>query len=197
MRNKIYLLILTLFLFCSPCFADGGIPLWIWSAHNAFSTFAIDILTPVSGSIFFGCIYLFFIIFIELAVCCFIDKKKQIKLDKKVKAISLANVNSTIIGFVITFPILHLTVTLGGTDAKMAAAILGPGNGILTIPLHICCFILSYFVELWTMKKLLADEVDISLIKKIALWVNIWTYFILNPFTIIFLFIVFGLLFTK
>ena len=43
------------------------------------------------------------------------------------------------------------------------------------------------------MKKLLSNEVDILIIKKTALWANIWTYFILNPLTIIVLFVIFGL----
>ncbi|MCI5888816.1 MAG: hypothetical protein MRZ62_04785 [Brachyspira sp.] len=184
MKNKILFSILLMLLYSLPCYADGGIPLWIWTAHNAFSMFTIDILGSVFSSILLGWIFLIFVISIELVVFCFIDKKKQIKLGGKVKIISLANVNSTIIGFLITFPILYLTVNLGDSDAKMTTAILGPGCGILTIPLHIVCFILSYFIELWTMKKLLSKEVDISIVKKTALWANIWTYFILNPFTI-------------
>ena len=184
MKGKFLLIILAMFLFVLPSYADGGIPLWIWTAHNAFSMFAIDILGSVSDSIFLGLIFLIFVILIELLVLCFIDKNKQIKFGEKLKIVTIANINSTIAGFLITFPIVYLTANLGGADSKMAVAILGPGVGFLTIPLHICCFILSYFIELWTMKKLLASEANLSIIKKTVLWANIWTYFILNPLTI-------------
>lgn len=190
MKNKILFSILSILLIASPCYADGGIPLWVWTAHNAFSAIAIDILGP-TFAIFLGFIFLFFVILVEFIVCCFVDKEKQIKIDKKIIAIILANVNSTIAGFLITFPAVYLTLDFGGADAKMGAAIMGPGYGLLTIPLHIICFILSYFIELWTMKKVLINEtVDISIIKKTALWANIWTYFILNPLTIGIIFVV-------
>jgi hypothetical protein len=176
-----------------PCYADGGIPLWIWSAQNAFSTCTIDILGGPISALFFGLIVLFFVILIELTIFCFIDKKKQINLSKKIKVISLSNVYSTIAGFLITFPLVYLTLVIGGSDSEMGVAIMGPGFGILTIPLHIACFVLSYFIELLTMKKLLSNEIDISIIKRTVLWANIWTYFILNPFPIIVLLVILGL----
>lgn len=197
MKNKILFSIILVLLLTLPCYADGGLPLWIWSAQNAFSTCAINILGGPIPAIFLGLIFLFFVILIELLIFCFIDKKKQIKLQKKVEVISLSNIYSTIAGFLITFPLIYLTLVLGGSDSEMGVAIMGPGFGILTIPLHIGCFILSYFIEFWTMKKLLSNEIDISIIKKTALWANIWTYFILNPFTIMVLFVVLLSLFIK
>ena len=136
-KNKILFSIIMVLLLTLPCYADGGIPLWIWSAHNAFSTCTIDILGGPVSAIFFGLIVLSLVILIELLVFYFIDKKKQINLAKKIKVISLSNINSTVAGFLITFPLVYLTLVLGGSDSEMGVAIMGPGFGILFVLLYL------------------------------------------------------------
>lgn len=180
----IFFTILFLLLFnITPAYADGGIPLWIYTAESAYSSVAVRGLE--SSSFALGTIFLLCVIFVEIVVLFFVDKNKSLTFKEKFYSVILANIFSTIAGVIFTLPILYNVPT----DIFV-------GPGLLIFPMHVVCFVLSYFVELYTYKLLFSKKLEPKVIRKIALWTNIWTYFILNPLTIFFVIIALVSLFT-
>ena len=170
--------VLLLLLFnTTPAYADGGIPLWIYTASSAaYSAFTIQGIG--NFSFLLGTIFLLFVIFAEVLIFKFLDINKQFKLKQIICSVTVANIFSVIAGIIITIPVLSIVKSV---DMNNNAII---DLGFLVLPLHIITFIISYYIELFTYKKLFFKNADYSLLKKIALWTNIGTYFVFNILTI-------------
>lgn len=119
-----------------------------------------------------------YVIFVEVLIFKFLDKGKQFKLKQIICSVTVANVFSVIAGIIITVPVLSIIKSM---DMNNNAII---DLRFLVLPLHIITFIISYYIELFTYKKIFFKNADYSLLKKIALWTNIGTYFIFNILTI-------------
>lgn len=161
----------------TPAYADAGIPLWIYTASSAYSAFTIKGLE--NSSFILGTVFLLFVIFAEVLIFKFLDKNKQFNLKQIIYSVTLANSFSTFAGIIITLPLLCFV--------SINNPFIGPG--FLVLPLHIITFILSYYIELFTYKKIFYKNADYSLLKKVALWTNIGTYFVFNILTIFFVLI--------
>lgn len=174
----ILLFVLLLLLFnTTPAYADGGIPLWIYTASSAaYSAFTIKGIG--NFSFLLGTVFLLYVIFVEVLIFKFLDKNKQFKLKQIICSVTVANIFSVIAGIIITLPVLSIVKSIGMNNNAIIDL------GFLVLPLHIITFIISYYIELFTYKKIFSKNANYSLLKKIALWTNIGTYFIFNILTI-------------
>lgn len=174
----ILLFVLFLLLFnTTPAYADGGIPLWIYTASSAaYSAFTIKGIG--NFSFLLGTVFLLYVIFVEVLIFKFLDKNKQFKLKQIICSVTVANIFSVIAGIIITLPVLSIVKSIGMNNNAIIDL------GFLVLPLHIITFIISYYIELFTYKKIFFKNADYPLLKKIALWTNIGTYFIFNILTI-------------
>lgn len=174
------LLVFLLLLFnTTPAYADGGIPLWIYAHEYAFSSLAFK-TGFFDANFLHGLIFLLLVIIVELIVFQFLDKNKKISIKAKFYSLTLANIFSTIAGVILIVPILYLTQK---SDILKYFALFE----LFLLLLHVICFFISYYIELWTYNKFFNNKLESAFIKKVALWTNIWTYFILNPLIIILL----------
>lgn len=170
--------VLLLLLFnTTPAYADGGIPLWIYTASSAaYSTFTIQGIG--NFSFLLGTVFLLYVIFVEVLIFKFLDKDKQFKLKQIICSVTMANIFSVIAGIIITVPVLSIAKSIGMNNNAIIDL------GFLVLPLHIITFIISYYIELFTYKKIFFKNANYSFLKKVALWTNIGTYFIFNILTI-------------
>lgn len=176
-RLILLFVLLSLLFNTTPAYADGGIPLWIYTASSvAYSAFTIKGIG--NFSFLLGTVFLLYVIFVEVLIFKFLDKGKQFKLKQIICSVTVANVFSVIAGIIITVPVLSIIKSM---DMNNNAII---DLRFLVLPLHIITFIISYYIELFTYKKIFFKNADYSLLKKIALWTNIGTYFIFNILTI-------------
>lgn len=178
-RFKFILSLVLLFLLFNtvPAYADGGIPLWIYTASSAaYSAFTVKGIG--NFSFLLGTAFLLYVIFVEVLIFKFLDKDKQFRLKQIICSVTVANVFSVIAGVIITVPVLSIVKSMGINNNAII------NLGFLVLPLHIITFIISYYIELFTYKKIFFKNADYSLLKKIALWTNIGTYFIFNILTI-------------
>ena len=174
----ILLFVLLLLLFnTTPAYADGGIPLWIYTASSAaYSAFTIKGIG--NFSFLLGTVFLLYVIFVEVLIFKFLDKNKQFKLKQIICSVTVANIFSVIAGIIITVPVLSIVKSIGMNNNAII------NLGFLVLPLHIITFIISYYIELFTYKKIFFKNANYSFLKKVALWTNIGTYFIFNILTI-------------
>ena len=163
----------------TPAYADGGIPLWIYAHEYAFSSLAFK-TGFFDANFLHGLIFLLLVIIVELIVFQFLDKNKKISIKEKFYSLTLANILSTIAGVILIVPILYLTQKSNILKYFVIFE-------LFLLLLHVICFFISYYIELWTYNKFFNNKLEFAFIKKVALWTNIWTYFILNPLIIILL----------
>ena len=163
----------------TPAYADGGIPLWIYAHEYAFSSLAFK-TGFFDANFLHGLIFLLLVIIVELIVFQFLDKNKKISIKEKFYSLTLANILSTIAGVILIVPILYLTQKSNILKYFVIFE-------LFLLLLHVVCFFISYYIELWTYNKFFNNKLEFAFIKKVALWTNIWTYFILNPLIIILL----------
>ena len=216
MKLKKFLLILMSFLFLGtiPAFADGGIPLWIWTAQDILGgsigislteIFNQDVtfkgILAIISAIFVICLIslqlIAIVVFIETIVFRIILGKLN-NGGKIIKTVLFSNLTSTILGtilFAIVYIVSYhseqaLLINAYGGDHLTTVlfgvhgAILG-GLGLL---LHnIFYFIISYYSEYMISLKLLKDEFENIKIKKAVIWSNLVTYAI--PIIISFIFV--------
>lgn len=179
LRLLLSLVLLLLLFNTTPAYADGGIPLWIYAHEYAFSSLAFK-TGFFDANLLHGLIYLLLVIIVEIIVFQFLDKNKKISLKEKFYSLTLANIFSTIAGVILIVPILYLTQKSNILNYFVLFE-------LFLLLLHLICFFISYYIELWTYNKFFNNKLEFSFIKKVALWTNIWTYFILNPLIIILL----------
>ena len=176
-RLILLFVLLSLLFNTTPAYADGGIPLWIYTASSAaYSTFTIQGIG--NFSFLLGTVFLLYVIFVEVLIFKFLDKDKQFKLKQIICSVTVANIFSVIAGIIITLPVLSIVKSIGMNNNAIIDL------GFLVLPLHIITFIISYYIELFTYKKIFFKNADYPLLKKIALCTNIGTYFIFNILTI-------------
>lgn len=171
--------LLSLLFNTTPAYADGGIPLWIYAHEYAFSSLAFK-TGLFDANFLHGLIFLLLVIIVEIIVFQFLDKNKKISIKEKLYSLTLANIFSTIAGVILIVPILYLTQKSNILNYFVIFE-------LFLLLLHVICFFISYYIELWTYNKFFNNKLEFAFIKKVALWTNIWTYFILNPLIIILL----------
>lgn len=171
--------LLSLLFNTTPAYADGGIPIWIYAHEYAFSSLAFKTVF-FDANFLHGLIFLLLVIIVELIVFQFLDKNKKISIKEKFYSLTLANILSTIAGVILIVPILYLTQKSNILKYFVIFE-------LFLLLLHVICFFISYYIELWTYNKFYNNKLEFAFIKKVALWTNIWTYFILNPLIIILL----------
>lgn len=175
MKNKLLISIIIAFLSVSPCFADAGIPLWLFSNSSSFLATGIQ---WKESFMLFSTITIFLLLIVSLVETLVI--KSILKINNFVKAFEItlkANIISTIIGTIVTLFITNNShiVSWLWWDYKWSVLNL--------LILHIAMLILSYFIEYNVAKKSLNDY-KTSEIKKSFLLANILSY-IVFPFIII------------
>ena len=96
----ILLFVLLLLLFnTTPAYADGGIPLWIYTASSAaYSAFTVKGIG--NFSFLLGTVFLLYVIFVEVLIFKFLDKDKQFKLKQIIRSVTMANIFSVIAGII-------------------------------------------------------------------------------------------------
>lgn len=180
MKNKLLISIIMVFLSISPCFADAGIPMWVYS--NSASFFATGTQSK-EGFILFTIITLFLLLIVSFIETFVI--KSVLKLSNFAKAFRItlkANIVSTIIGAIITLLLINndnITSWLWWSNKWFIF------NNLM---LHIIMLTLSYFVEYNVAKRNLIDY-KVNDVKKSFLFANILSY-IVFPFLIIGLIII-------
>ena len=96
----------------TPAYADGGIPLWIYTASTAaYSAFTIQGIG--NFSFLLGTVFLLYVIFVEVLIFKFLDKDKQFKLKQIICSVTVANIFSVIAGIIITVPVLSIAKSIG------------------------------------------------------------------------------------
>ena len=146
-RLILLFVLLSLLFNTTPAYADGGIPLWIYTASSAaYSTFTIQGIG--NFSFLLGTVFLLYVIFVEVLIFKFLDKDKQFKLKQIIRSVTIANIFSVIAGIIITVPVLSIVKSIGMNNNAII------NLGFLVLPLHIITFIISYYIELFTYKKI-------------------------------------------
>ena len=178
--NKIFLMFLFIF-FCFgtlPAFADGGIPLWIYTAHTAIgiSTLGSFDLLTLSISIIWILLVMSFVIAMETIFIWFYFKfqhKNEIFL-----AVTFGNIITTVIGSIITMGLFTLIMSSYHGDASLWLA--GPYAVSLNyygfIIGNILLFLMSFLVEYYIAQKMLKNLFSITELKKSFLYANIFSY---------------------
>ena len=175
MKGKVLLGIIATFLIGLPCYADGGIPLWMLSCSSTFLTTGFQ-----EEPILFIAITLILLLLVSLVETFVINAVLKIKNFVRAFWITLkANLVSTIVGSIFTLFLF---------DNENITSLLWWSNKwciLNNLILHIIMLILSYYVEYYVAKRDLI-EYKLSDIKKSFLFANILSY-ILFPTAIIIL----------
>ena len=180
-KNKLFMAILAILLCTSPCYADAGIPLWVFSNSSALIATGIQWREGFVICVVVSLILLIAVSLIETVVIKFVLKIR--KFQKAFKITLKANVISTVIGAVLTFFIINnetITSWLWWNNKWFIISNLG---------LHIFMLIVSYFVEYNVAKRELTEYKDKD-INKSFLYANILSY-IIFPFLIIGLIVIY------
>lgn len=174
MKNKFWILFLMLVI-SLPCYADGGIPLWVMSAPTLF---AFGIPGGITGTLFTFVLSLILLLFVSLietvVVRIFL---KNTKFEKMFGIVYKANFISTLVGFLIVIAPIPFKNDL--LKEPLAYAIIGPWGGFLfysILLLNVILLIMSYFVEYNVAKEDLINEYEKKEIKKSFLCANITSY---------------------
>ena len=175
MKNKLLLGILATFLFGLPCYADGGIPLWVLSAPTLF---AFGLPNGIVGTLFtfvLTLVFLLLVSLIETLVSTFI--LKNINFIRLFKIMYKANFVSTIVGFLIVIAPIPFEKEL--LKEPLAYAIVGPWGKYFfysLLLLNIILLIVSVVIEYYVGKKDLINDYSKKDIKKSFLLSNITSY---------------------
>lgn len=181
--GKLRILIFILFLFSSPVYADGGIPLWIITAPSAFSA-SIFPLPYLDGMwpffLFLTTVFLIIVTLVESGVVKLFFLR-EVKYAKLFNIVGIANIISTLAGAIITFlpaPFWYVAERIS-SDTKMMLALFGywgflPPISLLVI--NVFLLWISYLIEYMYAKNKLIQDYDENTIKKSFLWANIVSY---------------------
>ena len=106
-RLILLFVLLSLLFNTTPANADGGIPLWIYTASSvAYSAFTIKGIG--NFSFLLGTVFLLYVIFVEVLIFKFLDKGKQFKLKQIICSVTVASVWSVIAGVIMAVPVLSI-----------------------------------------------------------------------------------------
>ena len=176
LKRLIMLIVSFLFAGVAPAFADGGIPLWIYTAHTAIGLSVPGMGPGFIESIIWTLIILTGVIGIETFVVGYIFKFKELK--KVFSAIFWGNLITTIIGAIITLSVFHSIVK--STKDYMDLLILGPYAGLLNgyglVVGNILLFLMSFLVEYYIARSMLSNIFELQKIKIAFLSANIASY---------------------
>lgn len=175
MKNKLLISIIMVFLSVSPCFADGGIPLWVMSAPTLF---AFGLPEGIKGTLFTFILSLILLLFVSL-IEVFVSKLilKNTNFIKLFKIIYKANLVSTIVGFLIV--IAPIPFEKGILNEPLAYAIVGPWGKFFfysLLLLNIILLVISIIVEYCVSKKDLEKDYSKAEIKKSFVFANMTSY---------------------
>lgn len=175
MRGKFLLISLAILLLGLPCYADGGIPLWVMSAPTLF---AFGLPDGINGTLFtfiLTLVFLLLVSLIETIVSTFI--LKNINFTRLFKIMYKANFVSTIVGFFIVIAPIPFEKEL--LKEPLAYAIVGPWGKYFfysLLLLNIILLIVSIVVEYYVCKKDLITDYSKKDIKKSFLLSNTTSY---------------------
>ncbi len=175
MKNKLLISIIMVFLSVSPCFADGGIPLWVMSAPTLF---AFGLPEGIKGTLFTFILSLILLLFVSL-IETFVSKfiLKNINFIKLFKIMYKANLVSTIVGFLIVIAPIPFEKEL--LKEPLAYAIVGPWGKFFfysLLLLNIILLVVSIIVEYYVSKIDLEKDYNKAEIKKSFLLANMTSY---------------------
>lgn len=175
MKNKFLISIIIIFLFTAPCFADGGIPLWVM---NAPTLFAFGLPSGFVGTLItfvLSLVLLLFVSLIETLVSKYILKNSD--FIKLFKIMYKANFISTLVGFLVVIAPLPFEKVL--LEEPLAYAIVGPWGKFFfysILLLNIILLIISIIIEYLVSKKELINEFNKKDVKKSFIIANLITY---------------------
>jgi len=174
MNKRIFLILLfLLFFITTPAFADGGIPLWIYTAHTAFGVTSMG--APFIAGILWTLPVLAFVVGIECLCVALFFKFKQAKLI--LKATIIGNIITTIIGSVITAFVYPIAVP---HSPDISILIVGPYamllNGYGLVIANILLFLMSFIIEYYVARDTLKNIFEVHDIKTAYLLANIVSY---------------------
>jgi len=186
---KLSFVLLSIFLFPIPAFADGGIPVWVNTIQTVAATLGIRGLGRSISNFIITLICLGLIVYCETV---FLKKRyfKDTNTSKILKIVFASNLCSTILGGLFLVCVFYL---IAWGHFSLGYLLIGPLYGILEIlprnsiissftfifilvfyNVFFCFF--SYFIEFYITKKYLQDIYDKKVISKGILRANILSY---------------------
>ena len=176
LKRLIMSLVCLLFAGVTPAFADGGIPLWIYTAHTAIGVSVPGMGPGFIESIIWTLIILTGVVGIETFVAGYIFQFKELK--KVFSAVFWGNLITTIIGAIITLGVFHSIVK--STKDYMNLLIFGPYAGLFNgyglVVGNILLFLMSFLVEYYIAKSMLNNIFELKKIKTAFLAANVASY---------------------